>query len=343
MGGDEETLACVERLLRGATALVEELRGAAVDGREVATEQARDRAAEPVNRLVRVADHDEARMRRRRRDELEQLELRGVDVLELVHEDEAKPLPQALAERCVRLQQLDRSRDEVAKVEHAGTLEAQLVSLVDRGQHAKPLACARLGCKQEGRGVDEVLLHQRDKGQEVAREGIRSANSFERAEQRRVELDQDLSHDKPFLESVEQQAVAIGGVLTQEASAEAVKGRDPRFAVFILQALVDASRDLVRRAGREGKDQDLSAAGQALADRLLVQVDQGVRLAGARSGEHAQWSVYFVDVEWQRCSPGWRGRPDYAGARVLKSAAPVKGCQATTRRATSSAYSIRGN
>src|SRR5258708_27165061 len=257
MGGEEETLACVERLLRGAATLVEELRGAAVDGGEVATEQARDRAAEPVNRLVRVADHDQARMRRRRRDELEQLELRGVDVLELVHEDEAKPLPQALAERCVRLQELDRSRDEVAKVERGGTLGAQLVSLIARGQHAKPLAWARLGCKQEGRGVDEVLLHQRDKGQEVAREGIRSANSFERAEQRRVELDQDLSHDKPFLESVEQEAVAIGGVLTQEAVPEALKGGDPRLAVLLLPTLVDAPRDLVPPAGREPDNNNL--------------------------------------------------------------------------------------
>jgi hypothetical protein len=24
-----------------------------------------------------------------------------------------------------------------------------------------------------------------------------------------------------------------------------------------------------------------------------------MRLASARSGEHPQWSVYFVDVEWQ--------------------------------------------
>src|ERR1700730_8685739 len=41
-------------------------------------------------------------------------------------------------------------------------------------------------------------------------------------------------------------------------------------------------------------------------------------------------------------SPEWRGRPDYAGARVLKSAAPVKGRQATTRIARRSAYSSKG-
>src|SRR4030081_2302608 len=109
MGGEEETLACVKRLLRGAAALVEELGGAAVDGREVAAEQTRDGAPETVDRLVRIADHDQARMRRRRREELEQLELRRIDVLELVHEDEAKALPQAFAERRIRLQELDRS------------------------------------------------------------------------------------------------------------------------------------------------------------------------------------------------------------------------------------------
>src|SRR5216683_2173111 len=90
--------------------------------------------------------------------------------------------------------------------------------------------------------MHEVLLHECDKSQDVARECIRTPDSFEPAEHVRVELRKDLSHDQPFLDAVEQ---------------------------------------------------------EPLADGLLVQVDEGMRFTGARPGEHAQWSVDFVDVEWQ--------------------------------------------
>src|ERR1700704_192929 len=112
-------------------------RGAAVYGRESAAEQAWHGAPESIDRLVRIAHDDQARMRRRRRNQLQQLELRGIDVLELVHEDETKSLPQVVADGGVRLQKLDGARDEVAEVEHAGALEAQLISLVDGGKHAQ--------------------------------------------------------------------------------------------------------------------------------------------------------------------------------------------------------------
>ncbi len=88
-------------------------------------------------------------------------------------------------------------------------------------------------------------------------------------------------------------------MIAKQTRAEAVKGGDPRLAVLVLEARVYAAGDLVRRARREGEDEDLLAARQALAHGLLVKVDQGMGLAGARSGEHAQWSVDFVDVEWQ--------------------------------------------
>jgi hypothetical protein len=113
-------------------------------------------------------------------------------------------------------------------------------------------------------------------------------------------------------------------MLAKQARAEAVKGRDPGLAVLILQSLVDAPRDLGGGARRKRENEDLSTAGHAFAHRLLIQVGQGMRFAGARPGQHAQWSVDFVEVEWQMGFLGWRGRPDYAGPRVLKSAVPVK-------------------
>src|SRR5712692_343893 len=147
--------------------------------------------------------------------------------------------------------------------------------------------------------MHEVLLHEGDESQDVARECIRTPDSLEPAEHVRVELQKDLSHDQPFLEAVEQEPLAVRGVVSKQARAEAVKGGDPCLAVLVLQAPVDAARYLVRRARGEGEDEDLLAAGQALAHGLLVQVDQGMRFAGARPGEHAQWSFDFVDVEWQ--------------------------------------------
>ena len=108
-------------------------------------------------------------------------------------------------------------------------------------------------------------------------------------------------------------------MLAQEARAEAVKGGDPGLSVLVVQTRVDAPRDLGRRAGRESQDQDLAATGQAFTHGLLVQVDQRVRLAGTRSGEHPQWFVDFVDVEWQRFP--WNG----AGVLIMR--VPVSSSQ----------------
>ena len=82
--------------------------------------------------------------------------------------------------------------------------------------------------------------------------------------------------------------------------------RDPRFSVVVLQAIVDPARDLACGAGRKREDEDLVATGDPLAHRLLVKVDQSVGLACARSGEHTNRSYYFMDVEWQQVSQGWR-------------------------------------
>src|ERR1700676_4911354 len=74
VGWDEETLCVVESLLRAAAAILQLLGRAAVDGREVAAQQARYCPPKPVNRLVRVAYHDQSGTCFWRRDELEQLE-----------------------------------------------------------------------------------------------------------------------------------------------------------------------------------------------------------------------------------------------------------------------------
>ena len=108
-------------------------------------EQARDGPAEAVNRLVRVTHHDEPGARFGRSDQPQQLKLRRVDILKLVHEHEPEPGAQPLAQRGRRLQQLDGARDEVAEVNEPDLAHALLVRLVDHGQHPQPLAGACLG------------------------------------------------------------------------------------------------------------------------------------------------------------------------------------------------------
>src|SRR5438876_805249 len=212
LGGREQALTRIERFLRAAATIVELAGRGPIRVGEIVAEQAWHSAAEPVDRLVRVANHDQPRSRLGRGDEAQQLELRGVDVLELVDEDQLKLCAHPVAKRCTRLQQLDRARDEVAKVDQ------------------------------------------------------------------------------------------------------------PR--------LLHAARDLARRAGGESEHEDLVPTGDALTHRLLVQIDECMRLAGARPGEHAKWSSYFMDVEWQQVSRSGAGdlimpvRVSWSQPRLLTATRP---------------------
>ena len=102
----EQALSGVDNLLRAPPALLELERVRAVCRREVDPEQPGNRAAKAVDGLVGVTDNNEVRPRFRRGEQLEELELRGVDVLELVHEDEPEFGTQLFTELVLRLQQL---------------------------------------------------------------------------------------------------------------------------------------------------------------------------------------------------------------------------------------------
>ena len=80
----EEALARVKSLLRTAAARLKAERFRPIQNAEVLTEQVRNSASKAVDRLVGIADDHKARARLWRRDETQQLELCGVDVLELV-------------------------------------------------------------------------------------------------------------------------------------------------------------------------------------------------------------------------------------------------------------------
>ena len=245
-------------------------------------------------------------MRIGRRDQAQELELRGIHVLELVDEDEGELGAEPLAKARVRLQELDGTGDEVAEVDQLCGRHPLLIGLEDRRERAQPLARARLRRKQERSGVDQVLLHQGDEAEHVVRERLRPAHLVQRAELLRVDVGKDLAHDDPFLETVHEQAVSVGRVVAQQSRAEAVERGDPGLAVVVAQPRVDAAGDLARGAVREREDEDPVATRDAFAHGLLVEVDQRMRLARAWSGQHAHWSIHFVDVDGHRVSRGWR-------------------------------------
>ena len=305
LGGAEQALSRVDDLLRAPPALLELERVRAVCRREVDPEQPGNRAAKAVDGLVGVTDNNEVRPRFRRGEQLEELELRGVDVLELVHENEPEFGTQLFTELVLRLQQLDGADDQVAEVDHARGAEALLVGLIPGRECAKSLAPSGLGRQHQGRGMDEVLLHQRDEPEEVARKRIRPPHSDKCAENIGIDLRQHLPHHERFLEAVEEQPPRVGCVVAQHPPTEAVERRDPRFPVVVPQALVDAPRDLIGGPSREREREDLVAPGDTFEHRLLVQVDQGACLTRARPGEHSERALDVVDVDWQSVYLYW--------------------------------------
>jgi hypothetical protein len=109
-------------------------------------------------------------------------------------------------------------------------------------------------------------------------------------------------------------------VVAEKLAAEAVEGADPGLAVGVDQALVEPSPDLLGGAFGEGQDQDLAAFGQAMPDQVGVELDQGLGLARAGTGEDSQGAVERFGGEetgfWVRGLPvGGGGLTDYPLSR----------------------------
>ena len=66
-----------------------------------------------------------------------------------------------------------------------------------------------------------------------------------------------------------------------------------------MQARIDPARELAGRAGGERQDKNLAAVGLTGSNGLLVEIDEQMCFAGARSGEDAQRAVDVAYVEWQ--------------------------------------------
>ena len=158
------TAFAAERIRLGGAVVLLQQHGVRV--REVALELgdvADARAAEGVDRLVRVADH--AQLTRlgtgvRGRDQLaDQHVLRVVRVLVLVDEDVAEPAPVVLGDVRQPLQQRDRLHDQVVEVEGVRRAQPRLVERVDLGDAALVLVRGPLGGLL---GAEQLVLEVRD-------------------------------------------------------------------------------------------------------------------------------------------------------------------------------------
>ena len=138
--GDDRVGGVEDRLGRAVVLVEHDHRG--VGERLLELEDVADvRAAEPVDRLVGVADHaDVAVLGGEHHD---QLVLGGVRVLVLVDEHVAGTAPVVREHLGVLAEQLDRLREQVVEVHGAGPLEAGLVLPVDLGDPLSKSADAR--------------------------------------------------------------------------------------------------------------------------------------------------------------------------------------------------------
>ncbi len=301
----DEPMRRVEDRLPAAVVVDEhDARGAGVR-RSEAEDVAERRSPEPVDRLVVVADDgDIAVVRGQQPDELP---LRVVRVLELVHQDVPIPTPLLVEDRRVIPQEPEREADLVAEVEPIAAAHEALVGGVGRRQLG--LVGGTLGQRRVervvGGGIGQALgnlgvsvradvlvaqpAEERDERREEAGRVAERAVSVQR------QLEEVLSEEDDLLRAAEDgRAVAearLEGVLAEEPVAEGVERADLRVVVAVRHEPVDPLDHLVGGAIREGQRQDLGWLRALLGDQPGDPAGDDGRLAGAGPGDDQQRAI----------------------------------------------------
>ena len=261
-------------------------------------------AAELVDRLVVVADDRHVPMALG--DQRDELRLRPVGVLELVHEDVPEAALDGLARRGRVAQQPQGERDLVAEVDRPVLGEQRLVAPVGAGE----LALAARVLRERGRGVGiRVLASGRRRrlcAQPVRVGEIRVGRHVlvlrpgeqrrERVEEPRrvaqrpvlvqVELEQPLAQEHHGLGPREHPHVRrqaeLQGELADQPVPERMERRDRRVRVPVRHELVDPDLHLVRGLVREREGQDLGRLGAPGRDQPRDPPRDDLRLARCR-------------------------------------------------------------
>ena len=274
-------------------------RGRAVGPREVGGEledAAHLRTPEPVDRLVRVAHHDEVAAVAG--EGAEQGDLAGVGVLVLV--DEHVPeLPSQLGPVGGRLD--DRAADQVGVV--GGRLVVEVVEVAAeeqaRGDVRRHLLLLAEG--DELVGLQALLAGPREHHLDLAREaaGLQRPVELRRPVHRLGRAPQQLADDDVLLgrgEQPQRGAVELArGVPPDQAVGEGVDGRADRRAGRAAQPRGDPVAELLGRLAREGQRQHLRRVGAARLDAVDDRLHQRRGLAGAGAGEHEERAALVVD------------------------------------------------
>ena len=273
--------------------------------RAEAEDVAERRSSEPVDRLVVVADDgDIAVVRGQQPDELP---LRVVRVLELVHQDVPIPTPLLVEDRRVIPQEPEREADLVAEVEAIAAAHEALVGGVRRRQLG--LVGGTLGhrrVERSGRGgigqalgnlgvsvrADVLVAQPAEERDERRQEAGRVA---ERAVSVQRQLEEVLPEEDDLLRAAEDgRAVAearLERVLAEEPVAEGVERADLRVVVSVRHESIDPLDHLVRGAIREGQGQDLGWLRALLGDQPRDPAGDDGRLAGPGPGDDQQRAV----------------------------------------------------
>jgi len=245
---------------------------------------ANGRAAEGVDRLVGIAHHAQlagGQVRGIHPDEfLDQLVLRMIGVLVLVHQDVPEPAPIVLGDIAEQLEHGYGARDQVVEVEGIGRGQAPLVVSIGLGQGALGM----IGCP---RGialmVDELVLEVGDLGEEAA---------WVVPLRIEVEVAQDHGHQACRIRLVVDGEVGRNpeptSLTAQDAYAGAVEGRDPHDA---RPAADQLGYPLLHLAGclvREGDGEDLPGLGIPGCQQVSDPARQHASLARSGPGHDEQ-------------------------------------------------------
>ncbi len=271
----------------------------AVGAREVRREledAAHLRAPEPVDRLVRVTDHDQVAAVAGQR--AEQRDLAGVGVLVLV--DEHVPeLPAQVVAMGRRLD--DGAPDQVGVVGRGLVVEVDEVALEEQPRGDVRRQPGGLPERDQLVGLQALLPRAGQHHLHLAREaaGLQGPVELLGPRHRLRRAAQQLADDDVLLGRGQQPegcAVELaGGVPPDQPVGERVDGRAHRRARRAAQPRGDPVAELLGGLAREGQRQHLRRVRAAGLDAVDDRLDQRRGLAGARAGEHEQRAALVVD------------------------------------------------
>ena len=241
-------------------------------------------AAEAIDALVVVAHHAQVAVLRGQ--QVEQVILRHVGVLVLVHHDVAQAVLVALADGVMAAQHLDGEHQQVVEIEGGVVVQARLINPVHAGHRGVEAVVVRAAL--ERLGIDEVVLQRADAAPNLLR-GVQVVGDFQVAD--------DLFDQRQLIGGVVDDEIGrqaeVLGFAAQQARAGGMEGAEPqRQAGGAEQAVHPLAHFLGRLVG-ERDGQNLVGAHAAVADEVGDAMGDDARFARPGAGQN-QYGTFSV-------------------------------------------------